>query len=74
MPAPDQLGVADFLRLQSLVVVHRGDAEAWVAASDDEAEERLARRTRAQLRSEPEMLAELRELFGGTSWWNAASG
>ena len=69
MPSGDASLVAQFLRFHVLVRVYGGDPEAWLAARPDEADVRFLRWMRTRLRSDPAMLAAIREMVDATRFW-----
>ena len=77
MPLGDSSVVADFLRYHALVRTYGGDPDAWLARLDesggDEADVRFARRIRARLRCEPELLTAIRRMVDTTPFWGLVS-
>lgn len=74
MPSGDASVVAQFIRFHVLVRVYGGDPDAWLAAHPDEADVRFLRWMRTRLRSDPQMLAAIREMVGMTKFWEVANG
>ena len=74
MPSGDTSVVAQFIRFHVLVRVYGGDPDAWLAAHPDEADVRFLRWMRTRLRSDPEMLAVIREMVDSTRFWAESAG
>lgn len=77
MPLGDGSVVADFLRYHVLVRTYGGDPDQWLARLEagggEEADVRFARWIRSRLRSEPELLAAIRQMVDTTPFWDLAS-
>jgi hypothetical protein len=74
MPSADPSLLAQSIRCHVHRPVYGGDPEAWLAAHPDEADVRFLRWMRTRLRSDPEMLAVIREMVGTTKFWDVANG